>query len=91
MKINYSTFIYDDSRSKAFGVGGEISYKIAYKLHESKRIKLYPYFQIAYSPYLYSPMTEAVINQTKNLVAKNWGTNYSFQIGCRFQFQKAVN
>jgi hypothetical protein len=40
---------------------------------------------------LYSPNTEAVINQTKGLLEKNWTGVLTTQIGISFHLRKQVN
>ena len=52
---------------------------------------LSPFIALGYTPYLYSPNTEAVINQTKGLLEKNWTGALTGQIGFSFHLRKQVN
>ena len=70
--VNGEPFAYDETTSKAFGIGGDICLKIGYCLKLKNKIYLSPFISIAYTPYLYSPLSESVINQTKGLTSQNW-------------------
>ena len=81
--VNDEPFIYDDARSKAFGIGGDLSIKTSYSFNLKNNIRLSPFIQLGYTPYLFSPNTEAVINQTTGLVAPNFTDVFSSQIGVK--------
>ena len=83
--VNDAPFIYDETRSKAFGIGGDLSIKTSYSFNLKNNIRLSPFIQLGYTPYLFSPNTEAVINQTTGLVAPNFTDVFSSQIGVRVQ------
>lgn len=68
--VNGSPFIFDETRSKAFGIGGNACAKMAYSFKLKSKTYLSPFIALGYTPYLYSPNTEAVINQTKGLAGK---------------------
>jgi hypothetical protein len=80
-KVNEEPYVYDDKKMKAIGVGGNLGFKIGYYLPLKNSCKVSPYISINYTPYLYSPNTETVINQTKALLAKKWTSILSLQIG----------
>ena len=82
--VNDEPFIYDDTRSKAFGIGGDLSVRTSYSFNIKNKIRLSPFFQVGYTPYLFSPNTEAVINQTTGLLAPNFTDVFSSQVGVRF-------
>ena len=79
--VNDEPFIYDEARSKAFGIGGDLSVRTSYSFNIKNKIRLSPFIQIGYTPYLFSPNTEAVINQTTGLVAPNFTDVFTSQIG----------
>ena len=89
--INGEPFEYDESTSKAFGIGGDICLKTGYYLKLKKKTFLSPFISVAYTPYLYSPNTEAVINQTKSLTGENWTGILTTQIGLSFHISREQN
>lgn len=86
--VNGKPFTYDEKKSKAFGIGGDISIKIGYFMKFKNKNGLSPFVLIAYTPYFYSPNTEAVINQTKGLATKSSTTILSAQMGIAFQLKQ---
>jgi hypothetical protein len=86
--VNDEPFIYDDMRSKAFGIGGDLSIKTSYSFNLKNNIRLSPFIQVGYTPYLFSPNTEAVINQTRGLVAPNFTDVFSSQIGVKVRLRE---
>jgi hypothetical protein len=78
-------------RSKAFGIGGDICLKAGYCLTLKNNYFLSPFISIGYIPYLYSPNSEAVINQTKELTSKNWTGILTTQIGLTFHLKRQQN
>jgi hypothetical protein len=86
--VNDEPFIYDEVRSKAFGIGGDLSVRTSYSFNIKNKIRLSPFVQIGYSPYLFSPNTEAVINQTTGLVSPNFTDIFSSQVGLRVRLRE---
>jgi hypothetical protein len=82
--INGKPFLYDEKKAKAFGIGGDISLKIGYKIKFNTQSSFSPFISLGYTPYLYSPNTETLINQTKGMTSKNWTNILSTQIGLSF-------
>ena len=89
--INGNPFEYDETTSRAFGIGGDICLKAGYYLTLKNNFYLSPFLSIAYTPYLYSPNSEAVINQTKELTSKNWTGILTTQIGLTFHLKRQQN
>lgn len=89
--LNGEPFEYDETKSKAFGIGGDINLKCGYYLKLKNNSYLSPFLSIGYTPYLYTPNTEAVINQTKGLTSKNWTGILTTQIGLTFHIKKQTN
>jgi hypothetical protein len=85
--LNDEPFEYYDSKSKAFGIGGDIQLKTGYQVKLKNRCFLSPFFAIAYTPYLFAPNNEAVINQTKGLLSNNWTAILSAQVGLGFHIK----
>ena len=81
--VNDESFIYDETRARAFGIGGDVSIKSSYSFNLKNKIRLSPFVQIGYTPYLYSPNTEAVINQTTGLTAPDFTGVFTSQIGVK--------
>ena len=81
--VNDESFIYDETRARAFGIGGDVSIKTSYSFNLKNKIRLSPFVQIGYTPYLYSPNTEAVINQTTGLTAPDFTGVFTSQIGVK--------
>ena len=86
--VNDEPFIFDEVRSKAFGIGADLSIKTSYSFNLKNNIRLSPFIQIGYTPYLYSPNTEAVINQTRGLAAPNFTDVFSSQIGLKVRLRE---
>ncbi len=89
--VDEKPFVYDDKQSKAFGIGGEINVKMGYYLKIKNESYFSPFLQLGYTPYFFSPQTEAVINQTKSLSSKNWTGILNAQIGLAFHIRKSDN
>jgi len=86
--VNEEPFIYDDMRSKAFGIGGDLSVRTSYSFNIKNKFHLSPFVQVGYTPYLFSPNTEAVINQTRGLVARNFTDVFSTQVGLKVRLRE---
>ena len=86
--VNGKPFTYDEEKSKAYGIGGEISVKMGYFMKFKNKNGISPFILIACSPYFYSPNTEAVINQTKGLASKPSTAIFSAQMGLAFHLKQ---
>jgi hypothetical protein len=87
-RVNGESFTYDEKNIKAFGIGGDLSTRIGYYLNLKNKIYLSPFVLVGYTPYIYSPNSEAVINQTKELVSNNWTGIFSAQVGLTFHIRQ---
>ncbi len=85
--VNGKPFTYDEEKSKAFGIGGDICVKMGYFMKFKNKNGLSPFVLIACTPYFYSPNTEAVINQTKGLASKSSTAILSAQMGMAFHIK----
>jgi hypothetical protein len=85
--VNDEPFTYNDMRSKAFGIGGDLSVRTSYSFNIKNKIRISPFVQIGYTPYLFSPNTEAVINQTRGLAAPNFTDVFSTQVGLKVRLR----
>jgi len=86
--VNQKPFEYDDTKAKAFGIGGDLSLKVGYYLNIKHKIYLSPFIQLGYTPYMYSPNSEAMLNQSKTIVGENFTGIISTQIGLTFHFKQ---
>jgi len=85
--LNGESFEYDEKKSKAYGIGGNLTLKFGYYFEIKEKI-ISPYLSVGYTPYLYSPNTEAVINQTKGLTSKTWTGIFNLQMGVSYHIQR---
>ena len=86
--LNEEPFVYDETLSKSFGIGGAVQVKFGYSFKLRNNSFLSPFLSFAYKPYLFSPNNEAVINQTKGFVCKNWTEILTAQCGLTFHLKK---
>ena len=89
--VNDKPFEYDDTRLKAFGIGGDLSIRAGYYLKLKNNFFLSPFVLVGYTPYIYSPNSEAVINQTKGLVSNNLTGIFTAQAGLSFHIRQQEN
>ncbi len=87
--VNDEPFEYDEAR--AFGIGGDLSIRAGYYLKLKNKIYLSPFVLVGYTPYFYSPNSEAVINQTKGLVSNNWTGIFTTQVGLTLHIRQHQN
>ncbi len=86
--LNDEPFFYDETLSKSFGIGGAVQLKLGYSFQLKNKCYLSPFLSVACSPYLFSPNNEAVINQTKGLVCRNWTETLMAQFGLAFHVRR---
>lgn len=79
---------FDEGNPKAYGIGGDVCIKTGYGFPVNERASLLPFIAIAYTPYLYSPGAEAVLNQTTGLSGRSWTGIFSAQAGISLHFLK---
>ena len=87
-RTNEEVLVDDETKLKALGIGGDVSLKVGYSLKLGTNSFLSPFLAVGYTPYFYSPATEAVINQTKTLSSKNWTGILTAQVGVAFHFKR---
>jgi hypothetical protein len=87
-KLNEQPFVVDETPVRAFGIGGDLSCKMGYVFSISEKFQLSPFIKVGFTPYLFSPNTEAVINQTKNLTSPNWTSSLNGHLGISLHFKK---
>lgn len=84
--VNGEPFEDDDTRTKAFGIGGDLSIRAGYCFNLKNKLHLSPFALIGCTPYMYSPNSEALINQSKGLVNNNWTAILTSQVGLAVHF-----
>jgi len=86
--VNGKPFTYDEEKSKAYGIGGEVGLKMGYFMKFKNKNGISPFVLISCTPYFYSPNTEAVINQTKGLASKPSTAIFCAQMGLAFHLKQ---
>jgi hypothetical protein len=89
--VNGEPLIYDETTSKAYGIGVDMALKLGNAIGLKNKNAISPFVSLSLSPYLYSPNAEAVLNQTKGLVGEPWLGLLTGQVGlsfCRSSFSK---
>lgn len=82
-RTNQAPLLLDDKQVRAFGIGSQLQVKLGYDLPFFEGMKSSLFLAIAYHPYIYSPYTESVLNQTMG-ITNHYGTDmFSAQIGFR--------
>jgi hypothetical protein len=87
-KINDENFAFAEKKTRAFGIGGNLSLRYLYSLRFNRKSILSPFIEVNYSPYLFTPNTETVINQTKTLYTKPWTPVMRVDVGIKLLFNK---
>lgn len=80
-RVNGEIFLVDNEKSKSLGIGGNIGVKIGYQLYRHKMHQISPFIFLGYTPYLYAPKNEAVINATQEIISKTYISALNFRIG----------
>ncbi len=88
-KIDGEAYLSDGSRVKGLGIGGQLHCEIGYEFALAGKISFAPNFALGYTPYYYSPSTEAVINQTQNLSGKTSTGIFQIEAGIRFHINRS--
>jgi hypothetical protein len=86
--VNGEPYVYDNINAKAFGIGGTVRLKLGYSSAWKNNRCFSPFIAFAYTPYLYAPNNERIINQTKGLTSNNWTAIGMVQIGLTFHIRK---
>jgi hypothetical protein len=86
--VNGEPFIYDEKTSKAFGIGGDIQLKFGYYFKLKNKSYISPFIAASYTPFIYSPNFEGVVNQTKGLTSNNWTGLLNAQVGLSFHIKR---
>ncbi|HEU4718500.1 MAG TPA: hypothetical protein VFU15_11725 [Bacteroidia bacterium] len=86
--VNRKSFRYDGARAKAFGIGGDIHLKAGYEFSAKNNFFISPFAALGYTPFLFSPNTEGVINQTTGLTGRRWTGIVQVQAGIALHWKK---
>lgn len=86
-KVNGEPFVYDEKRSKALGIGGDLQFKLGYCFNLKNKSYVSPLIAVGYTPYFYASNSESVINQTKTLASKSWTSILTVQLGIAYIFK----
>ena len=66
-RINQEPMLVDEAQTRAFGIGSDIQAKFGYELPCFAGIKGSLFLAVSYAPYVYSPYSESVLNQTMGI------------------------
>ena len=87
-RLNGEVFLVDDEKYKSLGIGGNIGIKMGYHLYSHGMHQISPFVYVGYTPYLYAPKNEAVINATQELITKAYMYALNFRIGFCYEINK---
>jgi hypothetical protein len=87
-KVNDEILRNDEKSIKAFGIGAELNFKAGYQVKLNEKLVVSPFMKIGYVPFFYSPIGEALLNQTKELTGKDWTGILTFQVGILVHLKK---
>lgn len=90
-KINNEYLVIDDKKYISNGYGFNSGFKLTYVVFNRSSYSLAPYFFLGYTPFLFAPKNEAVINGTQHLITKNWTSLFNFKIGICYQLNRGTN
>jgi hypothetical protein len=83
-RVNHDQLMVDDTQIRAFGIGSDLQMKFGYYLPCLDGIKGSLFLAISYTPYVYSPYSESVLNQTMG-ITDHYGTGI---VGAQIGFRK---
>lgn len=86
--MNEEAFLVDEERSKSLGIGGNLGLKVGYHLFDFENHRISLSISIGYTPYVFAPKYEAVINSTQGLVSKSWFSMLDLRLGINYQLFK---
>jgi hypothetical protein len=87
-RVSGEFFLVDNEKSKSLGIGGNIGVKIGYQFYRHNMHQISPFIFFGYTPYLYAPKNEAVINATQELITKAYIYALNFRIGFTYEIIK---
>jgi len=85
-KIESQYYVYDERLARATGIGPELALRAYYTLLENSKFNWSPFLICNYSPFLWSPNTESLINQTGGLTSNAYTMLTQVQLGVIFNF-----
>ena len=83
-KIESQYYVYDERVARAVGIGPELALRTYYTLRENSKFTWSPFLSCTYSPFLWSPQTEALINQTGGFTSNAFTMLTQVQLGVIF-------
>jgi hypothetical protein len=86
-RINQEPMLVDETQTRAFGIGSDIQVKFGYNLPCLARIKSSLFLAVSYAPFVYSPYSESVLNQTMG-ITNHYGTGI---VGTQIGFRKGFD
>lgn len=89
--LNNKWLIVYDNKLKSVGIGGYLGLKMSYYLNAQNKPQWAPFILLGYSPYIYAPNNEAVINATQQLITNTHLNIYHINVGISYQMNKKKN
>jgi hypothetical protein len=83
-RVNQEPILVDDTQTRAFGIGSDVQVKLGYYLPCLEGISGSLFLAVSYAPYVYSPYSESVLNQTMG-ITNHYGTGV---LGAQIGFRK---
>lgn len=84
-RVNGDFYFEENEKSKSLGIGANLGVKIGYQLYSHKMHQVSPFIFFGYTPYLYAPKNEEVINATKDLFTKAYMYTLNVRIGFTYE------
>ncbi len=88
-RINDEALFIDDKRSLAYGIGGKVGITALYTIQLEKFRPFDAFFNLAYTPYMRTPQSESLLNQTTRLVSKKNSSLLDWVVGFRIPLKKS--
>ena len=87
-RINSAYYTYDDQLAKAVGIGPDFAVQFKYTLGVGDAFKWQPFIRAGYSPFLWSPKSEAIINHTNGMSSNDYTMLLRAQVGIEIHLIK---
>jgi len=82
-RVNNEIELIDEEKNRAFGVGFNLGFTISYIIEKGDK-QLTPFMSIKYSPYLRSPESESILDQSISIFGTNDIRIFNCMLGLRY-------
>jgi hypothetical protein len=80
-KMNDISAASEDKSLRALGIGCHLSVSVGREIRLSEKMELVPFVRIGSIPWMHTPESEVVLNQTRGMIGGKMGTGIYGQIG----------